>query len=680
VTGTTGGAKNNTTSAVSSNESGAGGTASASLLVIAPPTPDLTITNTGPASAQQGQTNVTYTITVSNVGTAPTVGTVTMTDTLPAGLIFASATGSGWTINFAAGTVTATRSDALAAPGSYPQITLKVNVANNAPSSITDTATVSGGGETNTANDSASATTTIGTVAADLSITKTHSGAITAGRNLTYTITVSNAGPAAATSVSMTDPLPSGLTFVSLQAPAGWTCATPAAGGTGTVSCTLPTLANGGSGVFTLAVLVANMAPPTLTNIASVSSPTTDLNTANNSASDAGTVSLRRDPSQDPDVIGLLNAQVAAAERFANAQISNFNQRMESLHDDGYGSDRQGIMFGAAEPAQSPTMAYLPHTPAPAANSAVDQVFAKADPAPLTKAPPPASGRPGERRDYAFWSSGYVELGNTDNVSNLANAAPGSRLGFDTAGVTFGFDYRFGRYFTGGLGVGYGRDATVIGNNGTKSNAQTLNIGVYGSYHPIQHLFVDSVIGVGTLKFDSQRFVMDDGVFANGSRVGNEYFGSLTGGYEFHWRTLMLSPYGRVNAVSLMLGAFTETGDPMGALAFSGQSASTITGVLGLRGKYDFLMSWGVLSPSFRFEYNHAFQQSGQALLQFSDFLTGPAFGIIPVFNQSDYATVGAGTDLHFENGVFLNFDYQTALFLLSAQVHRFQVRVGKQF
>ena len=50
-------------------------------------------------------------------------------------------------------TLTATRSDALAAGGSYPAITLTVNVAANAPASVTNTATVSGGGEVNTGND-----------------------------------------------------------------------------------------------------------------------------------------------------------------------------------------------------------------------------------------------------------------------------------------------------------------------------------------------------------------------------------------------------------------------------------------------------------------------------------------------------------------------------------------------
>ena len=60
----------------------------------------------------------------------------------------------------------------LAAGGSYPPLTLTVNVAANAPASVTNTATVSGGGEINTANDTATDLTTI-TQLPDLTVTMT---------------------------------------------------------------------------------------------------------------------------------------------------------------------------------------------------------------------------------------------------------------------------------------------------------------------------------------------------------------------------------------------------------------------------------------------------------------------------------------------------------------------------
>ena len=57
-----------------------------------------------------------------------------------------------------------------------------------------------------------------------------------AGQNVTYTFGVSNAGPDGALAVTLSDPLPANTTFVSLSAPAGWTCTTPAVGSGGTVT------------------------------------------------------------------------------------------------------------------------------------------------------------------------------------------------------------------------------------------------------------------------------------------------------------------------------------------------------------------------------------------------------------------------------------------------------------
>ncbi|MDQ6788078.1 MAG: putative Ig domain-containing protein [Acidobacteriota bacterium] len=132
---------------------------SGSISVSSAPVSDLTITKTHTGSFTQGQTGAQYAITVTNSGNLPTSGTVTVIDTLPSGLTATAIGGTGWTCNL--GTLTCTRSDALANGASYPVITLTVNVANNAPASVTNTASVSGGSETNTSNDTANDLTTI---------------------------------------------------------------------------------------------------------------------------------------------------------------------------------------------------------------------------------------------------------------------------------------------------------------------------------------------------------------------------------------------------------------------------------------------------------------------------------------------------------------------------------------
>jgi regulation of enolase protein 1 (concanavalin A-like superfamily) len=125
--------------------------------------PDLTVTKSHAGNFTQGQTGATYTIIATNSGNAVTSGTVMVRDTLPTDLTATGIVGTGWNCTLA--TLTCTRSDALAAAASYPAVTLTVNVAINAAVIVTNTATVSGGGEANTSNDTASDATTIGLAA-----------------------------------------------------------------------------------------------------------------------------------------------------------------------------------------------------------------------------------------------------------------------------------------------------------------------------------------------------------------------------------------------------------------------------------------------------------------------------------------------------------------------------------
>jgi uncharacterized repeat protein (TIGR01451 family) len=101
-----------------------------------------------------------YAISVSNTGTGASSGTVTVTDNLPSGSVLTASNigGTGWTCILS--TLSCARSDALPAAASYPSVIVTVNVAQNASGSLTNQATVSGGGA---ANATASDPTQIGT-------------------------------------------------------------------------------------------------------------------------------------------------------------------------------------------------------------------------------------------------------------------------------------------------------------------------------------------------------------------------------------------------------------------------------------------------------------------------------------------------------------------------------------
>src|SRR5205814_4594739 len=112
-----------------------------------------------------------------------------------------------------------------------------------------------------------------------------------AGANVTYSLTVFNAGPDSAAAVSLSDPLPAGMTFVSLLQNSGppFLCSNPGVGVNGTVTCTIVTFASGSSADFSLTVKIdpAATGGTIFSNIATISSNTPDPNDENNAGAAA---------------------------------------------------------------------------------------------------------------------------------------------------------------------------------------------------------------------------------------------------------------------------------------------------------------------------------------------------------------------------------------------------------
>lgn len=123
---------------------------------------------------------------------------------------------------------------------------------------------------------------------ADLAVTNSASPTVVLpGGDITYTQTVTNNGPLDAVNAVFSESVPANTTFVSINTVANWTCTTPAAGGTGTITCTNPDFTvSGGSGTFVVVVQVAAATPSgtQITDVDNITSGTTDPNLANNTS------------------------------------------------------------------------------------------------------------------------------------------------------------------------------------------------------------------------------------------------------------------------------------------------------------------------------------------------------------------------------------------------------------
>jgi uncharacterized repeat protein (TIGR01451 family) len=221
-----------------------------------------------------------YLATVSNDGTAATVGNIHVTDTLPAGVVPVAAEGTGWECTIEAQDVSCSRPGPLAPGGEAPQLAITVDLGAAAGSTVSNTATVATADDGNPANDSDTEQTT---VARDpdvsLQMSAQPGGGFRVGGESSYAIAVRNVGgEPTGGPVTVTTTLGPGLSFLPSDG-GGWTCA-PA--GQDAV-CTHAALGIGERSDLELRVDVEPTAGDDVTANASVDA-TGDINPANDSA------------------------------------------------------------------------------------------------------------------------------------------------------------------------------------------------------------------------------------------------------------------------------------------------------------------------------------------------------------------------------------------------------------
>ncbi|MFQ5796053.1 MAG: CARDB domain-containing protein, partial [Candidatus Bipolaricaulia bacterium] len=250
-------------------------TGSLTLVTTATAAANLAVTKSASPDPVAVESDLTYTVTVTNNGPDDATGVV-LTDTLPAGVTFESVTPSP-ECSEAGGTVTCD----LGTLANGTSATVKIVVAPTAVGKIVNTATVSANEtDPDDTNNSASADTTVNLAEADLAVTETDTpDLVMVGGDLTYTVTVTNNGPSDATGGTLTHTLPGSVTLVSVM-PSSPTCTQAG----GTVICNLGTLANGTSATVT--IVVTPTAAGEISNTASVEATESDPDSANNTATE----------------------------------------------------------------------------------------------------------------------------------------------------------------------------------------------------------------------------------------------------------------------------------------------------------------------------------------------------------------------------------------------------------
>ncbi len=241
---------------------------------------------------------ITYTVTVTNTGPAAAVG-ATVSDAFPAGIasdtFTVQTTGGAADLTHAASGSGKIADTVILPSGGALTYTVTANISGSATGTLTNTATVSppaGFSDSNSTNNTASDTDAFG---ADLAITNTdHTTTAVPGSSTTYTVTITNNGPANVTGASVADLLSGVAALASdtfkVTATSGASDSTHAAGSTvysGDIVDTV-NLNAGASITYSVTAAIKSSATGSLASTAAVTPPTAtpDANDRlNNSAS-----------------------------------------------------------------------------------------------------------------------------------------------------------------------------------------------------------------------------------------------------------------------------------------------------------------------------------------------------------------------------------------------------------
>lgn len=159
-------------------------------------------------------TIATYAVTVTNVGPVATIGPVTMTDTLPAGLVYRSFTGAGWSCSNLGRVVTCRFDTVPFAVGATTTVTLKVLVGGTAANPVVNRVVISTPGDTEESGNNVATDSAPLQRISPLVIEKVASRSeAEVGDVIDYTVVVTNRTASEVPDVSVTDILPRGFTY-----------------------------------------------------------------------------------------------------------------------------------------------------------------------------------------------------------------------------------------------------------------------------------------------------------------------------------------------------------------------------------------------------------------------------------------------------------------------------------
>jgi hypothetical protein len=303
-------------------------------------------------------------------------------------------------------------------------------------------------------------------------------------------------------------------------------------------------------------------------------------------------------------VRNLVASQVEKARQHNNLHIGTVQRRLESFHNDNTSTFSNGFSITPSQTSDFLMSRYVEAIPGDTEDK-LKEVFGRLDQpqkldSPLGNQANRISGNDLLRPDFNIWTAGQVILGG-DRILT-PDPSTTQKTKFALSGITLGVDKPWTEHLKVGLSYSFSLDQTRTRDEMVKSNSRSGNASIYASWNTFDQIFVDAIAGYGANHFSSTRFDSNASAFLGGTRSGKTLFYSVATSYDKKMGALFLATFVRFDQMLASLGSYTEAGNANWNLSYDRMTFSSQTMTFGLRGQYDLLYDFGVVSPTFRLE------------------------------------------------------------------------------
>jgi uncharacterized protein with beta-barrel porin domain len=249
---------------------------------------------------------------------------------------------------------------------------------------------------------------------------------------------------------------------------------------------------------------------------------------------------------------------------------------------------------------------------------------------------------------WSFWSEGSISVGKIGDTSSS------SSKDIDSNGITIGMDNKIDENRMYGYALRFGRDEVEVGSSGTSLDTNAYSLSLYGTFPHDDTKFIDSFLGVSSLKTDHVR--KSGANTLTGERSGRQVFGSINFRTTYNKDKFNITPSGRIDLGYTELSEYSETGTD--ALIYDKQQIETGMVSIGIRLDDTIQFNNLTFKPNGRLEYGANFSPSSNATVSYvSDPSTDYTLSI--AHEETHNIRAGLGFDFITENGLTIMANYE---------------------